>query len=194
VTEQEIDQSIKNYLNNNNFVSKSNWNNVAMSQLFRVDMSSNIDIIEDAVLGEEYIDTESLVNIQDVISINIPAERYEYATQNLFNQIRNAFTAVTRDQFRLKLIDSSSLGYRYGFASRLGSFGKMSNRSPRDYYYNLLVRQIRKNPSTGMYEYTTKFVLVDCVTENISDIDYSVEKLNMITTEITGKFKTIEVY
>ena len=73
----------------------------------------------------------------------------------------------------------------------IATYDKLITRFPKDYYYNFVVRQIRKNSNNGLYEYAATYILQDCVTENVSDIDFSVEKMDTVKTEITGKFKNL---
>lgn len=198
----KTDETIRQYLNNNEFVEKSSWANAAITQLFQVDMISDeqfADYWSMYTLDGRQEEPPSTIWIRDVVSFGFPADRFDFVGQNLFNQNRNIFTGVTRDQFRLKIIDNSNHTYRKGFSSIYGLtnssglsyFGKMLTRRPINYYYNLLVRQIKKDSTDGLYKYTVGYILKHCVTENINDIDFSVEKMNFLTTEITGKFKQI---
>ena len=123
----------------------------------------------------------------------------DFASQTIFHSTRSAFVGSTRDQFRLRMIESSDYGYRRYFNYRYGSvndngivhYDRLITKFPGDAYYNLLVRQIKKDAVDGKYFYSAMNFLADCVTENINDIDYSVEKMAHLTTEITGKTKKL---
>jgi hypothetical protein len=196
----EVDTSIRDYLNNNKFLTDSNWSRVAITQLFRVDMVNKDDVDGFIAFNKatNFIELSSVTAVQDVVGFSLPADRFEQVSQNIQNQVRNVFVGVTRDQFRLRLIDNSNHDYRRGFSTMYGtvgvgftSYGKLITRFPNDYYYNFIVRQIRKNSDNGLYEYGATYILRDCVTENVSDIDFTVEKMDTVKTEITGKFKNL---
>lgn len=208
-----VDAAIRDYMDNNRFID-SNWSRVANTQMFRV------DVIEKGFL-EEYFksspeqrrdvltavggysnsvgDANPLVTIHDIVGFSLPAERMDFASQTIFHSTRSAFVSSSRDQFRLRMIESSDYGYRRHFNYRYGAindagivhYDKLVTKFPADAYYNLLVRQIKKDAYDGRYFYASTYFLADCVTENINDVDYSVEKMSHLMTEITGKTKKL---
>lgn len=202
------DRSIRDYLDNNKFLDSSNWSRIANTQLFRVDVISpetefllaykSFPTARDQFLADDTWFT-SLVTVQDVVGFSLPAERLDFASQTIFHDTRSAFVGSTRDQFRLRMIDNYNYFYRQSFQNRYGTvnengvihYNRTVTKFPGDYYFNLLVRQILKSSVDGLYRYGAKYFLKDCVTENINDIDYSVDKMSHLMTEITGKTKKI---
>jgi hypothetical protein len=64
----EIDTSIRDYLNNNKFLTDSSWANVAITQLFRVDVvtKNRTDASRQIALGNFENYAGNIITIQDV--------------------------------------------------------------------------------------------------------------------------------
>jgi len=191
------DDQIRKYLSNNTFVKESNWNDLAINQLFMVE-----------ILGKGITNTEPN-KVQDIINLQMPAERFEYQTQNLFNQTRYALTGATRDMYRISFIENKSYDQRSKFMIRndlnitdgsipsssgsYETYSKTIKTFPAERYFDLIVYMLKKDFVKDEWYYPTSFTFKDCMVETINDIDFSVDKMEMIKCELTGRMKTIIV-
>lgn len=186
------DEDIRKYLSNNNFVKESSWNDVAMNQLFMVEVTRSINRA-----------TAKYNILQDVINFQLPAERYEYQHQNLFNELRNTLTGISRNYFRLSFIENKSYDQRIGFmmmnetksdGENITGFNKTITSYPNQRYYDINLSLIKKDVSKDVWIVTKKFIYKDCVTDTLNDIDFSVDKADFVKCEISGRAKLVQIF
>ena len=181
------DELIRKYLDNNNFLKDSNWNDIAVNQMFMV-----------RIIKNEGRDTSN--PLQDIINFQLPAERFEFQHQNLFNQSRNILTGVNRDVYRLSFIENKDYTLRTEYMKmnefKTGdgkTYNKTMNQYPRDRYFDIECSLIKKNYDKDEWFITKAMILKDCVVETLNDIDFSVDKLEMVKCEINGRCKTVQI-
>jgi hypothetical protein len=197
---------IQNYLNNNNFVTRSNWKDVGMSQLYLAQMEMGSNMIDRLtkmdvdVKIKEQIEAEGIIQIHDILGVTLPAERYEFKTQNIYNINRYALTDINRDTFRVSVLEDKSLRYRclfmlfneYQMDNEVNPYRKMFKLYPDDRKFDMSIFLLKKENENAWY-CTKNIIYKDCVIDNISDVDFTIDKLNLIKTDITcrcGKIVT----